>query len=114
MKTFLSDKNNDLLLNAGGNLELIAGTEAIATTARQAMQTRRGEMIHDTQGGIPFDDAVWQGAPNIAAFEAASRRRLLNVPGVVSITEFTAELIEDTLQYTATLKTNAGEVTVNG
>ena len=114
MRTFLATDKNDLALNMAGNLEVITAVEGVAQVARQAMQTRRTEMIYDVPGGIPFDLIVWEGAPNLAQFEAAARHRLRQVAGVRDVLSFEATLVGDTLQYVANLQTDEGEVTING
>ncbi len=114
MRTFLATRNNDFAVNAAGNLEVISSVEGIAQVARQAMQTRRGEMIYDTPDGIPFDVIAWEGTPNLAQFEAAARRRLRQVSGVQDIVSFESSMVGDTLQYVAVLQTDLGEVSVNG
>lgn len=114
MRTFLSTQTNDLALNMGKSMEVISSIEGIAQTARQYMQTRRNEMIHDMPEGIPFDITVWQGTPNLAQFEASARRRLRQVPGIRDILSFEATMSGDTLQYVAVLQTDLGEVSING
>ena len=114
MRTFLATDKNDLALNMAGNLEIITTAEGVAQVARQAMQTRRAEMIYDVPEGIPFDLIVWDGTPNLAQFEAAARRRLRQVAGVRDILSFEATMVGDTLQYVANLQTDEGEVTING
>lgn len=114
MRTFNATETNDLALSAADNFQVISSVEAIGQAARQAMQTRRGEMIHDVQGGIPFDIVAWEGTPNIPQFEAAARRRLRAVAGVREIISFEASLTGDVLTYVTVLQTDEGEVTVNG
>lgn len=112
-RTFLATEKNDLARDMAGNLALMMGPEGIAQTARQAMQTRRSEMIYDLPDGIPFDIIVWSGSANLAQFEAAARRRLRQVDGVREIISFEASQFNDVLQYVAVLQTDQGEVTVN-
>lgn len=114
MTTLLSNERNDLALNAGGNLQVIGGIEAIAQEARSYMQARLGEMFYNADQGIPFADIVWQGSPNIAQFEASGRARLLQVPGIVEVISFEARQVGDVLGYTAVIRTTAGETTLNG
>ncbi|UNY40219.1 baseplate wedge protein [Pseudomonas phage vB_PcuM_ KLEP17-4] len=114
MTTLLSNSRNDLALNAGGNLQVIDGIEAIAQAARSYMQARLGEMYYNADQGIPFVDIVWSGAPNIAQFEAAGRTRLMQVPGVIEVVSFEARQVGDVLGYTAVIRTASGETTLNG
>lgn len=113
-RTFLATDKNDLAINSAGNLQVVSSVEGIAQVARQAMQTRRGEMIYDIPEGIPFDLVAWDGAPNLAQFEAAARRRLRQVVGILDILSFEATMDGDVLQYVAVLQTDQGEVTVIG
>lgn len=114
MRTFLATDANDFARGSDGNLNLIVGDGAILQTGRQYMQTRRGEMIHDIQSGIPFDTVVWASSANIAQFEAAGRARLLQVPDVLEVVSFVARQDGDVLGYTATIRTTTGETVING
>ena len=113
MRSFASTASNDLQLGADGNLAIVTGAPAVEVVARHHMQTRRAEMIHEMQSGIPFDITAWVGAPNLAQFEAAARIRLRQVPGVIEVVEFEASQQGDALTYRATLRTEFGEVSVS-
>ena len=95
-------------LMLSGDTALPGGDDALA------MQTRRGEMIHAIQQGIPFDPVAWAGTPNLPQFEASARRRLLEVAGVREVVAFSARMGGDVLTYSATLRTDFGEVALNG
>lgn len=114
MRTFLSNIVNDLSLASDGNLAVGNTLAFRAQTYAQYMQARRGEMIHEMQRGIPYDDVVWSGTPNVAQFEAAARSTLLQVAGTVEILAFSATLSDNVLSYTADILTDAGMVTING
>lgn len=114
MRTFQSNALNDLVIGSNGNLNTFGDINAIAQTARQFMQARRGEMIHKADEGVPFDPVVWGASPNVAQFEAVGRARLLQAPDVLEVLEFTATQNGDILTYTATIRTTAGEATING
>lgn len=114
MRTLLSDSNNDIALAPSGNVHAVTGSAAVEQVAKHHMLTRRDEMIHAMEQGIPFDLIVWGASPNIAQFEAAGRARLLQVPGVIEVVEFTAQQVGDTLDYVATIRTEFGEVSLGG
>ena len=113
-RTFLATESNDLGRDHAGNLAILRGAAGITQVARQAMQTRRSEMLYDQPDGIPFDILVWEGSANIAQFEAAGRRRLRQVDGVRDIISFEATMAGDTLKYVAVIQTDLGEVSVTG
>ena len=114
MRTLAVDANNDLTLNALGSLQLLTGIEAVKQTARQYASTLLGEMIHAIDQGVPYFTVAFGASPNISLFESVMRRRLLECPGVVEVTELTAEQNGDTLNYTATLVTQFGTGVING
>lgn len=114
MHTFDSTTRNDFSLNGGRSLSLITGINAVAQTARQHMQARRGEMFLATGRGMPFDPLAWAGEPNVAQFEAAGIATLLQVPGVVAVLSFTARLVENDIDYVAVIQTIYGEVSLIG
>ncbi|MCO8160985.1 hypothetical protein NJC38_02310 [Pseudomonas sp. 21LCFQ010] len=114
MKTFLSDSLNDLVLGRDGRLATAREIDAFAQSARQYMQARLGEMIHNADQGIPFTAVLWGGTPSVAQFEAAGRVRLMQVPGALAVVSFTARLQGDVIAYDAMVNTQWGEVTING
>lgn len=114
MRTFLSNDKNSLVLGADGLLQIGNSFEFRAQAYKQFMLARRGEMIHEMTRGIPYEQIVWSGTPNIAQFEAAARVTLSQVPGTVEILSLFANLEGDELLYTANILTDSGEITVNG
>ena len=114
MKSLASNRRNDLVIGADGRLSVVTGAAAIEVVARSHMQTRRGEMIHAVQDGIPFDLVAFGASPNLSQFEAFARRSLSAITGVREVVSFEARLDGDTLTYSATLRTDYGETTING
>ncbi|MFC0709006.1 hypothetical protein [Azorhizophilus paspali] len=115
MRTFLTNRNNSLQLNAAGDLETVTGPGAVAMVARHFMLARRGEMIHAADLGMPYELIAWGAQPNIAQFEAAGRATLARVPGVVEVLSFQGRLEGDGLFYEATLRTIYSEdLTIDG
>lgn len=114
MRTFQTTETNDLVLGGNGALSILTDIQAVTQSAKEYMQSRFAEMIHNVDQGIPFDALVWGGTPNIAQFEAAGRARLMQVPNVLRVSEFTARLNGDILSYRATIQTPWGEVALSG
>lgn len=114
MRTFLLDENNDLMLDNTGNLAMVEGIEATAQTSRNFAATRGSEMIHAMDQGIPFFMTSFDRFPNLAQFEAALRRRLLQVESVQAVTALDVQYDDGAVKYTATLRTTDGVVTING
>lgn len=114
MKSFLLDEDNDLTLDKTGNLALVSGIEATAQTSRNFAASRTGEMIHNADQGIPFFLTSFDRFPNLAQFEAALRRRLLQVETVQAVAALDVQYEDGAVSYTATLQTDDGAVTING
>src|SRR6185437_17135580 len=105
MKTFAVDKNNDFLIGPDGNFVILEGLDAIIQSCEQASKAQMGEMIFAVNQGMPNFQAIWNGSPNVAQFEAALRKTLLRVPGVLSIVDLTTTLKNNVLSYVATINT---------
>lgn len=114
MRTFLLDENSDLMLDKTGNLAMVEGIQATAQTSRNFAATRGGEMIHAADLGIPFFMTSFDRFPNLAQFEAALRRRLLEVETVQAVTGLDVRYEDGAVKYTAMLQTEDGDVTING
>jgi hypothetical protein len=112
--TISSDEKNDIYIGANGNLSISSGLNAVMQAAQQAVQTQLGEMIYATDKGIPNFSAVWNGAANIAQFDAALRRTLLAVEHVIGIDDLTISVQGNKLSYTVIIQTDFGSGALNG
>lgn len=114
MRTIQVDENNDFTVDASGNLTLLVDGAGVPQTARQYASTLRGEMIHASTQGVPYFEFAFGAAPNLGQFSAALRARLLECPGVQEVQRLDVDRVDDTLNYTATLLTDYGRITING
>lgn len=110
--TLATDQLNDLVLDAGGNILVVSGMEAVESTARGTAQVRRGDMVLARDQGIPFETTAWAG--DVTAYTSFLRRRLLALDGVIGIVSLETSRDKDVLRYEATLRTSFGTVQVNG
>lgn len=113
-KTLATDENNDLYLDADGNIAVFSGLAAVQNICLNASKAQLGEMPLYTAQGIPNFESVWNGVPNLPQFEAALRVTLLSVPNVVSIESLDTQLSQNTVRYTARINTTFGSSVVNG
>ncbi len=113
-QTFAVNSSNDLYLDDFGNIAIAVDQEALAQDCKHAARTILGEMVLQTNLGIPNFETIWNGVPNYVQYEAAVRTAILSVPGVLEVVSFTAEQINNTLRYTAVIRTIYGEATING
>ena len=108
------DSKNDLYIGPDGSLALADGLRAVMQAAQQAAQTQLAEMIYAVDQGLPNFAAVWNGAANIAQFEAYLRRAITDVEGVTSIQDLTTTISGNKLSYRVTIQTIYGPGVLNG
>ena len=106
--TFAVNSNNDLYLNAEGNIAYAYDLTAIIQQCQQAAKTLLGEMVYTTNQGLPYFQTVWTGTPNIAQYTAALRRAFLAVGGVLEVVSLMTSQTNNTLSYTAMIRTIYG------
>lgn len=111
-QTFAADSNNDLFLDAAGNLAIASGLSAVSQNCEHAMKTTLGECIFDLPRGLPNFETVWNGNPNLAQYNLAGVLALQAVEGVVQVAAFESERVGDVLQYRATIQTIYGRATL--
>lgn len=107
VSTFAVDPvTHDLYIDAQGNMAIATDQQAVLQACQQAALTLLGEMVLNTDQGIPYMTAVWVGVPNLGLFEGALRASWLAVPGVTGIPQLTTAYGEVVIPNT-TITTNA-------
>lgn len=112
-KTFGIDANNDLVIS-GRSMVVLSDLDAILQICAQCAKAILGEMVFNTEGGMPYFETVWVGGPSSAAFEAAFRLRIPQIDGVTEIQELTTGQVGDSMQYSATIVTVFGTGAISG
>lgn len=107
-RTLAVDSNNDLVMGQDGVLKVARGIEAASIVCEQFARAARGEMIHKKDKGMPFFETAFGSGSNPAQYEAAFRNRMRQIPQVLSVESFRAEIVEGTLKYEALLETEFG------
>lgn len=113
-RVFTVDSNNDLIIQGDGLMGLSNGLQATLQACEHAAKAQLGEMVLAVNNGVPNFQTIWQGAPNIAQFEAYLLRELQNVDGVIEVTSLNASASNNILNYNATIRTIYGEGAING
>ena len=99
---------NDLYLDGDGNITVSLDTQAVLEGCAQAAMTLLGEMVLNTDQGIPYQQVIWVGVPNIQQFNAALRVAFLSEPNVIEVVSLTTNQTGNTLNYSATIRTFFG------
>lgn len=99
---------NDIYLNALGNINLSNGIEAILENCAQAAKTRLGELVFNTNLGVPYFTTLFIGVPLVEPFNAALRASWLAVNGVIEVISLDTIRENNTFIYTAVIRTIEG------
>jgi hypothetical protein len=102
--TILVDENNDIYVDSSGNLAVGSGLTALIQICQAYLEAQLREMVYQYNQGMPTMDDVFQGN-NIKGYIAAGRQRLMSITGVVNVASFTAQRVNNQLQYTAEILT---------
>jgi len=105
---------NDIYLDAMGNIAMAVDLQAVLQACASAARTLLGEMLYNVNQGIPYEQTVWVGVPNIQQFTAALRAAFLAVSNVVEVVSLITSQVDNTLTYSAVIRTNFGTGGING
>lgn len=104
---------NDIYLDNVGNINLSTGITAILENCAQAAKTRMGEEVLHTDQGIPYFSTVFVGIPNLEQTQAAFRTAWLAVEGVIEVISLVFTQQDNTLFYSAIIRTTEGTGELN-
>lgn len=110
--SFAEDDNRDMYRGADGNIAFVSAAPCIAQLTKSRVESQRGEMIYAMNQGMPTRTTAWDTF-NPKQFEAAARAIILATSDVTGIQTFNMTKQENTLNYSATIRTIYGTVTVN-
>lgn len=115
IRTLARAANNDIFLFAG-QLAMVDGMFAQSQIIKAAILTVKGELQFDTEQGIPYFDTVFKNQNNIYLWRAFVIRRVREFDWVKDVTSFehTVDNENHVINYTMTLVTNDGAVTIRG
>lgn len=114
-QTFSTDLiNNDLYLDANGNIVMVTGLQAVLETCSHAAKTILGEMVFQIDQGLPDFEAIWVGVPNIPQWELALTQALEAVQDVIEVISVEVIRQNNVLSYIATISTIYGTGSING
>ncbi|WVR18087.1 baseplate wedge subunit [Burkholderia phage Bm1] len=112
MITISVDENNDIYLDASRNLAMASDKEALRQVCAQVSKAMRGEFLYAQNDGVNYRDFVWTTA-KIVSFEASLSSQLLQLPGVLDVTDFNVTRDGDLMVYTVNVHTVYGEIPLN-
>lgn len=104
---------NDIYLGTDGNLVVLSGQDAVGGACSTLSKAQLGEMVLSTTQGIPYNQAVFIGTPNLKIWESYLLTALQNIDGVVQVTNLKAIVIDNALVYQATIESRYGLTYLN-
>lgn len=114
VQTLAINENNDIYIDVAGNLARAYDITAVLQLCEHVAKTRLGELVLNTDQGIPYFETVWNGTPNFQQFEAALTTAFLGVEGVTSVVSLVVSQSNNILNYIAVIETIFGSGTING
>lgn len=112
--TIATNANNDIYLDAQGNLAMAVDIDAVSNACKNAALAQLGEMIYAINDGLPNFQTIWKGTPNFVLWNAYLRRTLSAVPGVNRVESVLIRQDGDIMRYTAVIITDFGTRQING
>ena len=107
MRTLAVNGNIDIYLNEAGGIAIATGLDAVKFSCEEAVRAIRGEMLYAADQGMPLFETAFLRL-RLAQFEAAARVALRAVPNVTNVDQFEATASDDTLRYTARIRSLFG------
>ena len=108
----INQKNNDLTVAANGNLAFVSDNFALSDIVNSVLQTQLGELPYAINFGVPIFETVFNGSPNIPAYQAALTEAVLAINGVTEVIDVTINVEDNTLIYNLTYNSIYGTGTV--
>lgn len=113
MSTLKLTSTNDLYVGESGNMVLLTGLDGVIQDCENKMKGQLGEMMYQTDAGLPYMDFVFQSI-NLNAFRASAITQLLEVPNVLDVVSFDLTKVGETVTYKALIQTAFGLGVLNG
>ena len=110
--TIAFDRNSDLFLDGQGNLAMATGRYALSYITLNAIRTVRGELVYNTEAGVPYFTTVFENPPNLRLWEYYVRENALAVDGVISVDSFLCEIKNNAVSYEMVMSTEWGGVPI--
>ena len=100
-----------------GDVSFVKGRDAIAQDITMELRTFLGTCIYDRSVGVPYLTVIFQRGVSPATIEQILRQFILQVPGVLTISELTVNSLSyqtRELELSGTCTTIDGEIDFSG
>jgi len=116
MKTLSVNSNNDLFLDSRNNIALATDLQALAQHCEQVVKVVVGELVFDlARGVLGFEqNDIFGNTPDLQLFEFRARKSIRAVAGVIELSSFSFDVIDNIFQYNAEIQTIYGSTPIQG
>lgn len=115
MKSFLTDKNNDLMLDGVRNIAIGEDIDAVVQLVQNAVNTLKGEIQLDTTLGVPYFETIFNKQnPNVSIWESYMVEEVEKINGVVRVNSIKSKIENNSLSYEMEILTIYGTTNVTG
>ena len=114
MLGFITDDNNDLILDDLGNLRMESGLEAYRQHIVNQLRLQQYEYPYALNDGVNYLGYIMGRAPNIKAWEAQVLELINNMPFVQKIVDWGYNIADNNFLFSLTVDTDLGQITVKG
>ncbi len=96
--------DDDLALDANGNMQVVTELEGLRQKVQQKLRLWRGEWFLDTRAGVPYEQDILIRGVDPGLVTSLLNAQILAEPEVREIVEVSADLDRDTRVYTYTAR----------
>ena len=114
MISIITDDNNDIQLDAVGNIKMDSGAEAYRQHLINRIRLQQYEYPYDLTRGINWLGYVLGHDVNLAMWQTQLLELVNSVPFVKSIVDWRYEIEETNLQFKLVVDTDYGEIELKG
>lgn len=114
MLTIGINDNNDIYLDAQGNLAAKKDLDAMGDILINKSQTNRGELQYDSEKGIDFFNTIFGEPCYPDLFQNQLTAELENTEAVQQVSGFNAEIKSGVYAYTVNIMTDYGQAALQG
>ena len=114
MKTLGINDNNDIYIDATGNITVKEDIYALADISKNKVLTNMGELQYNTPEGIPYFNTMFCDHPDVVLFQASIINTLEKTENIKKVSNFDYKQNGDVFSYTVTENTAYGDIKING
>lgn len=118
MKTIAINSNNDIYIDSSNNLAIKTDINAMGDILINKSQLNQGELLYDETKGIDFMGTIFNSPSNIDLYQSQLTDLIENSDEVIKLYSFETQITNtpktQTLNYTAEILTEYGNITLYG